>query len=162
TVVTDDNLWAINAQHLSATNSFSVFVQEVNSAPVLPFIEDQSVNELSLLTVTNSATDANLPANRLTYLLMNPPSGASIDTNGITVTVLEVNSAPVLPVLADLSINELTLLRVTNTAADSDLPLNTLSYSLVSPPAVASIDTNGVINSMPTESQGPGSYIITT
>src|SRR2546426_1846334 len=51
---------------LSDTNSFSVTVNEVNSAPTLLTIAGQTVNELATLTVTNTATDTDLPANTLT------------------------------------------------------------------------------------------------
>ena len=36
TVVTDSNPWAINSQHLSATNSFQVIVNAVHNGPLLP------------------------------------------------------------------------------------------------------------------------------
>src|SRR5207253_2959228 len=88
-----------------------------------------------------------------------PPLSA---TNSFTVTVTEVNSAPVLPVQTNRTIAELTLLTVTNTASDSDVPANTLSYSLVNPPAGAGIDTNSVITWTPSEAQGPGVYTFTT
>src|SRR5207244_9796794 len=55
---------------LSATNTFTVTVNELNSAPSLSTITSQTVNELATLTVTNTATDADLPANTLTYLLL--------------------------------------------------------------------------------------------
>ena len=51
TVVTDSG-----SPSLSATNSFTVTVNEVNSAPVLPAQSNRTVNELTLLTVTNGAT----------------------------------------------------------------------------------------------------------
>jgi hypothetical protein len=35
------------------------------------------------LVVTNSATDSDAPANTLTYALVNPPAGASIDASGL-------------------------------------------------------------------------------
>ena len=138
---------------LSATNSFSVTVTEVNSAPVLPVQADRTVAELSTLTVTNTATDTDVPANTLTYSLLSAPTNAAIDANGVitwtpteaqgpgvysftnrvvdngtpalsatnsfSVTVTEVNSAPVLPVQADRTVAELSTLTVTNTATDT-------------------------------------------
>ena len=56
TVVTNTNPYDLVNPHLSATNSFTVVVKEVNVAPVLPVIATQTVNELTLLTVTNTAT----------------------------------------------------------------------------------------------------------
>jgi hypothetical protein len=38
---------------------------------------------LTLLTVTNSATDNNLPATALNYRLLASPTGAQIDRNGV-------------------------------------------------------------------------------
>ena len=60
------------------------------------------------------------------------------------------------------AIDELTQLTVTNAASDADVPANELSYALLSPPAGASIDTNGVITWIPAEDQGPGTNTITS
>ena len=79
TVVTDDGVPA-----LSATNSFHVIVDEVNTAPT--FIGtpvDRVVSELTELIVTNAATDGDDPVNSLTYSLVNPPTGAVIDLAGV-------------------------------------------------------------------------------
>jgi hypothetical protein len=84
-------------------------------------------------------------------------------TNSFLVTVLEGNSLPVFPGLTNVSVVELTLLSVTNTATDSDVPVNTLTYQLLTPPAGMSIDTNsGVITWTPTEAQGPSTNAILT
>src|SRR5206468_3304488 len=79
TTVASDN----GAPPLSATNSFTVVVTEINSAPVLPLQPNLAIAELATLTVTNTATDSDLPANNLTYALINPPDGAAISTNGV-------------------------------------------------------------------------------
>ena len=68
---------------LSATNSFTVVVREVNVAPSLPVIPAQTISELTLLTVTNTATNANIHSTIAGYGLINPPAGAAIDANGI-------------------------------------------------------------------------------
>src|SRR5207247_392561 len=83
-------------------------------------------------------------------------------TNSFTVIVQEVNVAPALPVIADQTVTELTLLTITNTAIEPDLPLNHRTYPLATPPQGASIDTNGIIAWIPSEAQGPGTYTITT
>jgi len=200
TVVTNTDPYDLVNPHLSATNSFTVIVQEVNVAPVLPLIATQTVNELTLLTVTNTAAEANLHSS-LAYTLMNPPSGASIDTNGVitwtpgeaqgpgtntittivvnsnrwavnaqqlsatnsfTVVVNEVNVPPVLPVQADRTLAGLQPLVVTNTATDSDIPANTLTYTLLTAPANALIDTNGIITWTPAVAQVPSTNLFTT
>src|SRR5439155_244910 len=69
---------------LSATNSFTVVVSEVNSVPTLTVPGNQTINELSTLVVTNRAGDADLPANTLTFALVSGPSGVAIDpTTGV-------------------------------------------------------------------------------
>jgi len=77
-VVTDNG-----TPSLSATNSFSVIVTEANSAPVLPAQTNRMILGLATLLVTNTATDADLPSNVLTYWLADPPDGVVIDTNGV-------------------------------------------------------------------------------
>ena len=173
TVVTDNGV-----PPLSATNSFEVVVTEVNTAPQLPLQTNHTIAELSLLTVTNTAADSDLPTNGLTYQLLNAPDGALIDTNGVItwtpteaegpgtntivtvvtdnglpplsatnsfeVVVTEVNTAPQLSAQPDRTLAASTLLIVTNSATDSDLPANTLAYVLIAPSG-ATIDTNGVI-----------------
>jgi hypothetical protein len=193
-----DTLDAVNPV-LKATNTFNVLVKEVNSTPVLLAISSKTVNELSLLTVTNSATDSNVHA-KLTYSLVNPPSGMSINANGVitwtpgqnqspstnlvttvatatdtldtvnpvlkatnmfTVVVKEVNVVPTLPSIQTTTVNELTLLTVTNTATDSNIHAK-LTYALVNPPSGMSINTNGVIIWTPSQNQSPSTNLVTT
>src|SRR5205807_1814623 len=78
TVVTDNGV-----PSLSATNSDPKIVTEVNSAPVLGTQTVRTVAEGTTLTVTNTATDSDIPANILSYTLLNPPTGAAIDGNGV-------------------------------------------------------------------------------
>ncbi len=70
---------------LSDTKSFRVVVQEVNKAPVLAEIPNQTNCVGASIQVKFSATDADLPAQVLTYSLVSEfPSGSSLDaTNGI-------------------------------------------------------------------------------
>src|SRR5205823_642073 len=75
-VVTDDG-----SPRLSETNSFTVVVNEVNSAPVAGPVADQRIAELSTLVVTIPATDADIPANRLTFSLASAPTGVSLNLN---------------------------------------------------------------------------------
>ena len=82
TVVTNTDPFDLVNPHLSATNSFTVVVREVNVAPVLPIQTNRTISVLTTLSVTNTATETNIHAT-LGYTLVSPPSGASIDTNGI-------------------------------------------------------------------------------
>ena len=80
-VVTDTNPPAINAKQLSTTNSFIVVVREVNTPPQLTLPGNQTLTELTALNVSASATDSDLPLNTLTYALVAPPAGMTINPN---------------------------------------------------------------------------------
>jgi hypothetical protein len=83
TVVTNSNPYDLVNPHLTATNSFMVVVKEVNVAPVLPVIAQTNVSELTLLTVTNSATNANIHSTNASYTLISPPAGMVVSASGI-------------------------------------------------------------------------------
>jgi hypothetical protein len=83
TVVTNTDPQAVNATALTATNSFTVVISAVHNGPSLPPQSNQTVNDQALLTVTNTAVDSDVPALSLSYRLVSPPSGMSIDANGV-------------------------------------------------------------------------------
>jgi hypothetical protein len=83
------------------------------------------------------------------------------DRETITVTVSEVNTAPVLDAIpSPQTVNEEQYLSFQATASDEDRPSQRLSYTLQGPqvPSGATIDSNGFFEWIPVESQGPGSY----
>jgi hypothetical protein len=76
-IVTDDSSPA-----MSATNAFTVMVNEVNSPPTLAAISDRMVHAGSMVAFTNSATDQDIPTNTLIYSLdIGAPPQASIGSN---------------------------------------------------------------------------------
>ena len=199
--VTDLSPLAVNQPQFSVTNSFQVTVTESNRPPGLTVPDTQTLDELTSLAVSASATDADWPTNGLTFGLVAPPEGMTLDpasgaitwtpteaqgsntytitvtvtdtnatalnaqqlttTNTFEVVVNEVNVAPVLPDIADQTLNEGTVLTVVNTATDADLPANPLTYQLLDPPDGASVDAAGVITWTPTEAQGSNCYMLT-
>jgi hypothetical protein len=73
-IVTDNS-----SPPLRITNTFMVTVLETNSAPVLAAIPDRKIHAGSTFTFTNSASDADLPANTLSYSLdPGAPANASV------------------------------------------------------------------------------------
>jgi hypothetical protein len=64
---------------LSAAASFNITVNEVNQNPVLQAIPDQTIREGDLLDLSASASDADLPPQKLTYSLVDFPAGMTID-----------------------------------------------------------------------------------
>src|SRR4029079_16012476 len=75
TVVVTDN----GSPNMSATNSFTVTVNETNSAPVLTVPTNHTVSALATLDVFASAADADIPTNTLTFGLISPPTGMTIN-----------------------------------------------------------------------------------
>lgn len=68
---------------LSDTKTLRVRVSEANQAPQLGTLTNRSVNEAALLSFLATATDADLPANVLTFSLdAGAPSGATITPQG--------------------------------------------------------------------------------
>ncbi len=89
--------------------------------------------------------------------------GALNDCETITVTVYEVNEAPVLAAIGDKEVEELSELAFTATASDADLPPQTLTFTLEDGdagevPTGASITAGGAFSWTPTEEQAPGEY----
>lgn len=85
----------------SATQRFTVTVQEINQAPVLAALEDRQVDEGSLLAFIAGASDPDQPANQLRFSLAAPiPAGAQIDplTGAFTWTPVEAQGPATYPV----------------------------------------------------------------
>src|SRR5206468_3952543 len=68
----------------SATNSFTRSEERREGEETLTVPGKQTINEISALVVTNTATDTALPPNTLTFALVNGPSGVAVDpTTGV-------------------------------------------------------------------------------
>ena len=89
-------------------------------------------------------------------------TGALTDSETITITINDVNTAPVLTTIGNQSVNEGSNLAFTATATDSDLPANALTFSLEGAPSNATIgSSSGAFSWTPTEAQGGGEYTFT-
>ena len=174
---------------------------EVNEDPVLLPIGAQAVDELVQLTFVAVATDADLPAQTLSYSLdvaalaagatIDSSTGTfswtpteaqggnvynmtvsvtdsegAIDTEIITITVSDVNSAPILANIGTTKyVNEGASLAFTANATDSDDPTDTLAFSLstFAPPAPSvtspSITTGGAFEWTP-QAGDVGTYTV--
>ena len=155
--------------------AFTVSEQAVNHPPVLAAIGNKTVDELTLLAFTATATDPDA-GDVLTFTLdSGAPAGAAITTGGafswtpteaqgpgsypvtvrvtdngtpnlddsetITITVNEVNVAPVLAAIGGKAGTTGVAITFTASATDADIPSNTLTFSLDSgAPAGATID----------------------
>ncbi|MHB8805767.1 MAG: Ig-like domain-containing protein, partial [Coriobacteriia bacterium] len=148
-------------------STFTVTATDVDlPANTLTFaLGDDAPEGVSIGTTTGviswTPTEAQGPDTYLLPVIVS--DGALEDTAMITVTVAEVNVAPVLAPIGPMSVDELTQLTFTAIATDSDLPANTLTFALGDDaPEGASIDAaTGVFTWTPTEAQGPDTYEIT-
>jgi hypothetical protein len=78
---------------LTDSTTFSVMVNEVNTAPVLAVIPNQTNAPNTTVAFTASATDSDLPAQALTYTLdPGAPAGATIDASSGAFSWMPTNS----------------------------------------------------------------------
>jgi len=184
---------------LTASRTFQVTVNKVNSPPTLLPTNPQTVAENSTVSFTMQATDSDIPAQTLTFSLdPSAPAGASIDANtgvitwtpteaqgpstnqvlvrvtdngspnlsstqAVTITVSEVNTAPVLANPGTLVVDEGKLLTNLLSAVDTDLPANRISFLTVGgvPTGLTINSLSAVLSWTPTEVQGGSNYTIT-
>lgn len=94
-------------------------------------------------------------------ITVNVSDGIVSTSTSFTVTVNEVNAAPTLASISDQNVNELSNLSLQASSTDSDIPVQTLTYSLGTAPSGATISSGGTFSWTPTETQGPGTYPVT-
>ena len=83
TMATNYNAYDTVSPQLTASNTFTVIVREVNQAPTLGVIAPQTVSELTTLTVTNAAGEPNIHSATVGYGLINPLAGMAISSDGV-------------------------------------------------------------------------------
>jgi RHS repeat-associated protein len=110
-------LVSVTDGELAVTNRFNVTVREVNVAPVLAAIADQTVDEEKPLGLTLSATDADLPRQSLVYGLVSGPAGLSVSAAGaLSWTPTEVQGPTNVAVLVSVTDGELAVTNRFNVA----------------------------------------------
>ncbi|MBN8247931.1 MAG: cadherin repeat domain-containing protein, partial [Verrucomicrobia bacterium] len=67
---------------ITSTNSFTLVVGETNTAPVFGTITDPTLDELTPLSLTLTASDSDLPANTLTFSKVSGPAGLTVLPGG--------------------------------------------------------------------------------
>ncbi len=186
--VVPNTAWAGDiSQTISSTAVFTVPVNP--NAPVLDPIGNQTLDELTQLSFSAHATDADSPV--LTYTLDTGSAGA-ITTDGyfqwisteadgpgvysatvyvtdgvyddsetISITVNEVNTAPQLEYLGYRTVNELSTLSFMVPTTDTDIPTNTLTYWMDEKSAGSIDPATGRYTWTPRESDGFGVYTAT-
>ncbi|KKT55599.1 MAG: VCBS repeat-containing protein [Microgenomates group bacterium GW2011_GWC1_44_23] len=150
----------------------SATITSINDAPALETVGNKTINELTTLTFTVNATDpdstgliyslegapAGATINSTTGVFTFTPTeaqgpgaytltikvtdGISTDSEEIMITVNEVNVTPVAQE-GSASTNEDTSKIITLVASDSDLPVNTLTYAILSTPSHGTVSLVG-------------------
>lgn len=178
------------AHKLRALIDYAAAHPDDNSPPVLDALSNRSIDEGTLLSFTVTATDPDgdaltysligaptgasiAPAGVFSWTPTEAQGsesytfdvvvsdGSLTDSERITVTVNEVNVAPVLSAIGNRTVSAQTTLSFAASATDADLPAQTLTYSLIGAPAGASITSNGAFSWTPTAAQAPGTYQMT-
>ena len=152
-----------------ATLTFTATATDPNSGDVLTFSLDAGAPAGATISGSTGAfswtpTEAQGPGSfPITVRVTDDGTPQLSDNETITVTVNEVNVAPVLAPIGDKTVDELATLTFTATATDADVPANSLQWNLAfGAPSGAIIGlTTGVFSWTPTEAQGPGSYPVT-
>ena len=165
------NQLVVTAEDGTTTRTYTISVEEV--APILDPIGNKTVDELSLLIFTATSTDPDGPSTSY-YLTDEPveasidgtsgeftftptesqgpdvynltvwvTDGSNTDFENISVTVNEVNAAPTSAAVS-ASLDEDTNKLITLDSTDSDIPSNTLTYSIVSNPSNGTLGTLSV------------------
>ncbi len=140
TIVVTDN----GSPPLNAARTFSIAVSEVNTAPTLVRPADQTISELSPFDLQLTATDGDIPANTLTFGLINGPSGLTVSSGGLLSWTPTENQGP--------STNAVTLYVVDNGSPNLT---NTASFSIV----VSEVNTAPVLTSIGNQSVDEGSAL---
>ena len=168
----------------SVTNAFTLRVSEVNRAPVFSGLIGAAIPKLTRYTQSLVGIDSDLPAQPLSFWMVSGPVGASVVgnvftwtpsatqgdrthpvvvavsdgllsvTNSFSLMVGGENSAPRFTGLSAEEASELVEFSKTLSVADSDVPAQTLTVSLVQGPVGAEV-SGGRFVWFPTESQGP-------
>ncbi len=154
------------AQQLTGNEDQSLAVTLTATGPTSPVFEIVSAPKHGTLSGTIPNLTYTPEANYFgedAFTFKASANGFSSEPATVSLTINAVNDEPVLAgVQPTYTVNELTQLTFTATATDTDLPANTLAFSLEGAPQGATIDAaTGAFSWTPTKAQGPGSFTFT-
>jgi uncharacterized repeat protein (TIGR01451 family) len=142
--LTGDPSWANNTSLAAIEVNVKPATNEVNlvtnTAPVLPAIPNRVVHAGTLVTVTNAATDADAPANTLTYGLVAAPLAATL--NPVTGLFVWLTTD------ADANSTNAILVRVTDDGVPSRSAEQEFVVTVIPRPLIAGIQVAGAVVSV--------------
>lgn len=175
---------AVNAPPLISAITNVVTVQDVAAGPIGFSISDAETPAASLVLSAASSNTNLIDAAHIVFggnganptvtltplpgqygataITLSVNDGMATSATSFGFTVLQLNHPAVLAAVPDYVILEKDSLVFTNKAVDSDVPAQTLSFSLSNAPLGAAVDSSsGVFSWTPTEAQGPSTNLIT-
>ncbi len=159
------NMSGISAGPSNETQTISVMATSNNTGLIPnPTVTYTSANGTGTLQYTPVAGQSGSALITVTVMDNGGTANGGDDTTieTFTVNVTSVNAAPVLNPIGNRTVNEGSALTFTATATDSDVPPDTLTFSLdAGSPSGASITSGGAFSWTPSETQGPDSVNIT-
>ncbi len=181
---------SVNDGVATVTNSFNLVVQEVNRLPAFAGATNATIPEVAGHVQPLVPQDPDVPTQTLTVSLLSGPLGLVVTngvlawtpteaqgpstnvvtvsvsdgvvsvTNSFNLVVLEVNRLPSLAGATNATIPEMAGHVQPLVPQDPDVPVQSLTVSLLSGPA-GLVVTNGVLAWTPTEAQGPSTNEVT-
>ena len=110
-----------------------------------PYDTWTNYRDVSINTTSGVISGTPTAAGARTITVQVRDANGATDTYSFTITVNEVNVAPVLTVPTNATLNELATYSGNATATDVDLPANTLTFALVSGPTGLTVSPSGAI-----------------
>ena len=151
-VSVDENQTSVTTVAATDADAGTTLTYSVSGgADAAAFTIDSSSGELSFVSAPDHETKDSYEVE------VTVSDGALTDVQTLTVTVNDINDAPVLAPIGDRSVDEGATLGFTASASDSDVPSDTLTYSLDAGSLALgmTIDANtGAFSWTPTEGQG--------
>ncbi|MEI6342612.1 MAG: hypothetical protein WCR07_11680, partial [Verrucomicrobiota bacterium] len=144
--------------------SLSLSLSETDADIPAPSLTYRLVTGPTGMTVTEAGalawtpTEAQGPSTHSVLVAMT--DGVATVTNSLRVVVNEVNAAPLLATIADRTIDELKPLSLSLSATDADIPVQPLTYRLISGPPGMTVNAAGALAWTPTEAQGPSTSTV--
>ena len=117
-----------------------------------------NASDIALLSLVINGT--NLPPGIYAYTNFTLAQQALIDNNGGLITVVASNTPPMLAPVSNRTLTAGQTLVITNIATDNDVPAQTLTFSLLNPPADVTLTTNGIFTWRPAIAQSPSTNLI--
>lgn len=162
--------FAIGNQSIAEGNELRFFASTIDAdgaAQTLTFSLQNAPNGATIDSASGAfrwtPAEAQAPGTyTTTVIVIDNGSPVLSDTETIQITATEVRQPPVLDSIGNKTLNEGETLSFIAHAADVDIPVDTLTYSLLNAPAGATFDSeSGLFTWNTSETDGPGEYYVT-